>query len=55
MNLPTKITFTSKGIGSGFNETITIEERWSAAFSILISCTRSAFLHFHSMMLTGFR
>ena len=40
---PIKRTFKSKGIGSGFKETITIEERWSTAFSILISLTLKAF------------
>ena len=44
-SLPSKITFKSKGIGSGFNETITILERWSAAFSKINSSIRKAFFN----------
>ena len=40
---PTKITFTSNGIASGFNETRTIDVRWSTAFSMFNCLTFKAF------------
>ena len=42
---PISITFKSNGIGSGFKDTITIDERWSWAFSIVTSLTLRAFFN----------
>jgi len=41
--LPIKITFKLRGIGSGFKEIRTIDERCSTEFSIPTSLTRKAF------------